>query len=100
MNYDEWLLWQRYFDDNPPGWEEDYRSGMIIQTLSGVFGGKSPPITDMFPSLKKIYNSKENASTVPDKVIPSGRVLQFMETALGGDGSGWSLSKLQEETNG
>jgi hypothetical protein len=81
---------------HPPGWEDDYRAGVIVQTIIGSVGGKAPEMSTFFPSLKTIF--KQHAEINKSKrVLPKGKFLNFMEKSAGGDGSGWSLSKLLEQ---
>lgn len=47
MPYDEFLGWCEYFKKRPPGYKEDYRSFMIMQSFGAI---KVKP-EEIFPSL-------------------------------------------------
>lgn len=96
LYYDEWLQWQQYYVLNPPGWEDDYRAGVIVHSFMGSMGGKAPPMTDMFPSLNAVFKQNDIINK-NNRAMPQGRILQMMNKAKGGDGSGWKMSKLEEK---
>lgn len=53
MSYREYINWLRYFDERPPGWEEDQRTYMIVSAL----GAKEPP-ERLFPTLNAMKKSR------------------------------------------
>lgn len=98
MYHDEWLQWIKYFEENPPGWEEDYRTGMLIQTIQGSVGAEPRPMEEMFPTLRAVFKSRDRIADANRGAMPSGRFLAMMESAKSSDESGWSFSKLLEQS--
>jgi len=73
MPHDELVNWIRYFDTRPPGWQDDLRASLIMQS-NGV---KKQP-HEIFASLAKLKHV-ENST----KISPS--LLELFRNARGGD---------------
>jgi hypothetical protein len=81
MPYDELLKWYEYFDRRPIGWREDDRTAKIVQAQ-----GAKIKATDLFPSLKKIYEPDQKYK--PDDPMSTFKGSWFerlMQQAVGGD---------------
>jgi hypothetical protein len=81
MPYDELLKWTDYFRKRPANWDSDHRTYMLLR----AWGAKGKP-EEYFPSLRLIKIAEEGAKTEQaGKVAPSGRFLEMMKKARGGD---------------
>ena len=54
MPYEEFLAWCAYFEERPPGWQEDNRTFKLLQAQ----GFKGNP-EDIFQSLGKVFKQRE-----------------------------------------
>jgi len=75
MPYSELLLWQEYFECNPPEWRADYRASII----AGSMGAKHPE--KAFASLKAVGKRKNK----DDNGLKGSAIFQQMLSAKGGD---------------
>jgi hypothetical protein len=76
MSYEEFLGWIAYFDKQPPGWQEDYRTSLIMRS----FGAEIKP-EDVFPSLRHI----QEVSTIGIKGLTGSVMFTMMQKAVDGD---------------
>jgi hypothetical protein len=87
MPYEELLAWFSYFEQRPPGWQDDDRTFKLMQTVGGYKGG---PET-VFPSLAAVKKSSEKSKT-PESTLKGSMLFAKMLGAVGGD----KLEILQE----
>lgn len=71
MTYEELLGWLNYFERRPLGWQEDLRTGYLMNSL----GDKRNP-KDIFPSIKAV-SSNQNKS-LPDKLKGSAMLQKLL----------------------
>jgi hypothetical protein len=84
MPYTEFLKWITFFEQQPYGWRDDYRAGVIAQSM-----GLKEPLENVFTSIRLLKAAEEN-SKKPDQALPKGIMLEKMLKAKSGD----SLSVL------
>lgn len=78
MSHEELLGWFAYFDKQPPGWREDHRTAMLMQSM----GSKAKP-SDLFASLKHMEDLRSEESAAAS--IKSSMFFTKMLSAVGGD---------------
>lgn len=83
MPYTELLQWVEFFNSRPIGYQEDYRTFLLLKAAG--FSGKAE---DLFVSLATINNRVKNQE-INDRAKPKGLFLAKMMTAKNGDNSGW-----------
>lgn len=74
MPYEELLGWFAYFKVRPPGWQEDYRASLIMQSQ-----GAKIKASELFPSLQILAKSK-----TPDNGLKNSAFFLAMLGATGG----------------
>lgn len=84
MPYDELKKWVTFFKERPPGWREDYRTYLLMKS----FGYKGKP-GDIFPTLAAVEEARL-AKQQAGHALPTGKFLQNIMGAVGGDDSGWA----------
>jgi hypothetical protein len=89
MPYTEFLKWIEFFRRRPVGWRDDHRTSMIMN----AFGVKEKG-ANLFPSLKVIAD-RANAEKAKGNALPTGKFLEMMRNAKGGDNSGWEMFKKE-----
>lgn len=82
MPYTELLKWISFFRKRPIGWREDQRAYMLLAAQ----GVKEKP-ERLFPALAIIRDA--NRPVAKEGAVPSGKFLENMLKARGGDSSGW-----------
>jgi len=82
MPYTELLKWITFFHRRPVGWREDQRTFLLLKAQG--YKGKGE---DLFTTLRLIKEANENIDN--HNVVPRGKFLSRMLTAVGGDSSGW-----------
>lgn len=82
MPYDELLGWGEYFNLKPPGWREDQRAALIVNSNGANVAGEH-----MFSSLARMkeISEKEDADKVNTKGLTQSAFMQNMLKAVGGD---------------
>lgn len=86
MPYTELLKWLEFFRRRPIGWREDHRTAMLMNAAGVKEQGHK-----MFQSLR-VINERSEAERDAGNALPTGKFLQMMMSAKGGDGSGWTAS--------
>jgi hypothetical protein len=93
MPYDEFVGWQHYFQERPPGWREDLRS-YYIMAAQGV--DKRPE--EIFPSILAVRKAdaermerRPELDNQTDRLVKSGFLGRLLSAAKT-NGSGWELS--------
>ena len=79
-------LWNEYFEKSPPGWREDHRFGLVLQSVAAFGDGKLDP-AKYFPTLKKIKESNETRKG--PKGLLGSSLFQRLMNAKGGDDLPW-----------
>ena len=80
MPYEELLGWFSYFEQRPPGWQDDDRTFKLMQTIGGYKGsGES-----VFPSLRAVKQSVSKERT-PESTLKGSLLFAKMLGAVGGD---------------
>ena len=81
MPYEELIKWVNYFKNKPIGWQEDYRTFLLMKS----FGAKGNA-EDYFPSIRIIKENEEKfKAEQAGRVAPSGKFLSLMKKARTGD---------------
>jgi hypothetical protein len=83
MPYTELQKWIEYFKSRPSGYREDYRTFLLMKAMG--YKGKGE---DLFQTLRAIRQSEEKHKQ-SGSALPTGKFLNKMLAAKGGDGSGW-----------
>jgi hypothetical protein len=87
MPHTEFLQWIEFFRRRPVGWREDHRVSMLMHAQGVKAKGH-----ELFGSLKVIRDRHE-AEKACGNALPSGKFLEMMKRATGGDESGWEMLK-------
>jgi hypothetical protein len=87
MPHTEFLQWIEFFKRRPVGWREDHRASMLMNAQGVKAKGH-----ELFGSLK-VINDRVEAEKAKGNALPSGKFLDMMMKATGGDDSGWELFK-------
>lgn len=69
LPYTEFLGWQEYLERRPPGWREDQRTAMLLQS----FGAKARP-EELFDSLARLKAAEDRRKASQ----PNKFALQFL----------------------
>lgn len=85
MPHTELLKWLEFFRRRPVGWRDDYRTSLLLNAAGVKEKGHN-----IFGSLKVIHDRTE-AEKAKGNALPSGKFLEMMQKATGGDGSGWDM---------
>ena len=85
MPHTELLKWIEFFSRRPVGWREDHRAAMLMNAQGVKQKGH-----EMFGSLQ-VINDRVEAQKAKGNALPSGKFLQMMQRAKGGDDSGWEM---------
>ena len=79
MTYAELKGWHAYFERRPPEWRDDDRAAKLLQAQ----GVKAKP-WEVFPSLKKIYDSINSQETGPVKGLKGSFMGHMIASSKGG----------------
>lgn len=85
MPYTELLKWITFFNENPEGYREDYRTYLMLK----VQGIKESPEA-IFPSIKAVRAASESKQ-IPDMAVPKGIFLDMLMNAKKEDGTTLTL---------
>jgi hypothetical protein len=85
MPHTEFLKWIEFFARRPVGWRDDHRASLLMNAQGVKEKGHQ-----IFGSLK-VINDRVEAQKAKGNALPSGKFLEMMQKARGGDGSGWEM---------
>lgn len=89
MPHTEFMQWIEFFRRRPVGWRDDHRTSMIMNSMGVKEKGHN-----LFHSLK-IINDRTEAEKAKGNALPSGKFLDMMKNAKGGDDSGWEMLRKE-----
>ena len=90
MPHTEFLKWIEFFKRRPVGWRDDHRTALLMNAAGVKERGHQ-----IFGSLK-VINDRAEAEKAKGNALPSGKFLENMLRAKGGDDSGWNLLSKDE----
>jgi hypothetical protein len=73
MPYEEFLGWFKFFKIRPVGWQEDYRTSLLLNAQ-----GVKKKASEIFPSLKALEGGSKSKGIDPN-------FMRMLQGAVGGD---------------